>query len=338
MIEIDGNYGSGGGQILRTAAGLAALTEKPCRVFNIRAQRQNPGLRQQHLQAVKAVSAFCSGKLEGAEIGSKEIVFYPGKISKKEVSVHISTAGSVGLVLQALLLPASTRRLKIKINGGGTYGKWAPPVAYLQNILQFFLAQMGYGFEIKVLREGFFPKGGAEVEVNTQPAKWKPIEALERGGILAINAFSAASLSLKEERVAERQVESARKILYQTYKLLPEAHVSYSPALCAGSGLHLYIDTGYHMRVGADAVGELGRRAEDVGADAARKLVREYESGGVDSHAADQLLPYMALAGGKIKVSQVTPHCRTNAFVVEKFLPVKFKIEDKLIEAVKEAR
>ena len=335
MIEIDGSYGSGGGQVLRTAVGLAALTGKSCRVFNIRAKRRNPGLREQHLQAIRAVSRFCNGKIEGVKLGSHEIEFLPGKIKQKEINISISTAGSVGLVIQSLLIPSSQCEVNIKISGGGTWGKWAPPVAYLQNILSDFLKEMGYNFEIKILQEGFYPKGGAEVEVKTMPAKWKPLELLERGGILSIRGISVASLSLVEKKVAERQIDAASKVLYEYCRILPSIEVKYSPSLSLGSGINLWMDTEHLLIVGGNALGEPGKKAEDVGREAAENLIREYEGGGVDSHAADQLLPYLALARGKIKASRITAHCRTNAFVIEKFLPVKFKIENNIIEVIK---
>jgi len=335
MIEIDGSYGSGGGQVLRTGIGLSALTEKPCRVFNIRAKRRNPGLREQHLQAVRTVSRICRGKLEGATLGSTEIEFTPGKIKEEEINVNIGTAGSIGLVLQAILIPASQASVRIRINGGATWGKWAPPVAFLQNILYTFLKDIGYDFEIKILREGFYPKGGAEIEVKTTAAQWKPLEILRRGGILSIKGISVASLSLAERKVAERQRDAASKVLYEYCRILPSIEVKYSPSLSIGSGIHLHIDTEHLLIVGGSAIGEPRRKAEDIGKNAAENLIREYEGGGVDSYAADQLLPYMALAGGKIKASQITEHCRTNAFIIEKFLPVKFKIENNIIEVLK---
>ena len=104
MIEIDGEYGSGGGQILRTAIGLAALTTTPCRIFNIRSKRRNPGLQEQHLQALRAVAQLARASLTGAEKGSREISFHPKPIRDTDLNVTISTAGSIGLVLQALLI------------------------------------------------------------------------------------------------------------------------------------------------------------------------------------------------------------------------------------------
>ena len=141
FLEIDGSYGSGGGQILRTSIGFSAFTGRPCRIFNIRAGRKKPGLREQHLPAIRAVSALSEGDLQGDEIGSSEIEFTPHEIRKDGVSIRISTAGSVGLVLQALMIASIGRKTLIKISGGATFAKWAVPVLYLQEVLAPMLAK-----------------------------------------------------------------------------------------------------------------------------------------------------------------------------------------------------
>ena len=158
MVEIDGEYGSGGGQVLRTAVSLSALTGKPCRVTNVRAKRANPGLREQHLQAIRAVAAFCNGTVKGPSIGSPAIEFRPGDAFSEKVQVNIGTAGSVGLVLQALLIPATSSGLDVEVSGGAAYGKWAVPVSYLQTVLCLILDRAGYRVRIRVEKEGFFRK------------------------------------------------------------------------------------------------------------------------------------------------------------------------------------
>ncbi len=327
MIIIDGDYGSGGGQILRTAIGLAALTGKACQIEKVRAKRPHPGLREQHLQAIRAVASICEGRLEGAEISSKEVGFYPGQIKSGNISINISTAGSVGLVLQALLIPAMQADLSIEIKGGATYGKWAPPISYLQNVLLPLLGKMGYQVNIKISREGFYPKGGAEVKVKTEKAKLKTLEITSKGEIINIRGISTASLSLKNSRVAERQIEEAGKIIAEHFGITPRIEEKYSDSVCPGSGIQLWAETENSI-IGGNALGERGKRAEVVGEEAAKNLIYEYDSGEVDSHAADQLLPYLAVGKGKIKVSQITEHCRTNAFVIEKFLPVEFEMTE----------
>ncbi|MCD5390529.1 RNA 3'-terminal phosphate cyclase [candidate division NPL-UPA2 bacterium] len=325
MIIIDGDYGSGGGQILRTAIGLAALTGKACRIEKVRAKRPHPGLREQHLQAIKAVASICEGKLEGAEIGSTEVEFYPGQIKSDNIFINISTAGSIGLVLQALLIPAMQADLNIKIKGGATYGKWAPPISYLQNVIFPLLNKMGYQIRLKILREGFYPRGGAEVKVKTKKAKLKTLEITSKGEIINIRGISTASLSLKNSQVAERQAEVAKRVIARHLETAPDTQTRYCDTACPGSGIQLWAETENSI-LGGNALGERGKRAEVVGKEAAESLIYEYDSGEVDSHAADQLLPYLAIGKGRIKVSQVTEHCRTNAFIIEKFLAVKFKI------------
>ncbi|HID95330.1 MAG TPA: RNA 3'-terminal phosphate cyclase [Candidatus Latescibacteria bacterium] len=334
MIEIDGGFASGGGQILRTAVGLSALTGKACRITNVRAKRSNPGLREQHLQAIKAVAELCSGELVGAQIGSTRIEFYPHRTREGGLNVNIATAGSVGLVSQALLIPALQRSLRIRIKGGATYGKWAVPIAYLQNVLSPLLKRMGYEIEMGVMREGFYPQGGAEVEVRTRRARFRPLDITERGGIVSIKGISVASDSLEKRKVAERQREACEKLLFDHFKVEPLIEVRYSPSLCPGSGIQVWVETANSV-IGGNGLGEPGKKAEEVGREAARSLISEFEGGPVDSYAGDQLLPYLALAGGRIQVSRITDHCQANAFVIEKFLPVRFQIAGRTISVQK---
>jgi len=330
MIEIDGEYGSGGGQVLRTAVGLSALTGKPCRVTNVRAKRSNPGLREQHLQAIRAVAAFCNGTVRGATIGSPQIEFRPGDAVSEKVEVNIGTAGSVGLVLQALLIPATSSGLNVSISGGATYGKWAVPISYLQTVLCPILERAGYEVTIRVEKEGFYPKGGAAVRANAEPCSFSPIQISEKGDLIAVRGVSVAASHLKPARVADRQAQSAARLLTANLGVEPAIEVRYTDAICAGSGIQLWAET-THSVIGGNALGERGKRAEDVGREAAEMLVDEFDGGAVDCRAADQLLPYMALAGGEITTSSITDHCRTNAFVIEQFLPAKFTFEGSTI-------
>ena len=334
IIEIPGDYGSGGGQILRTALGLATLTGKACRITNIRAKRKNPGLREQHLQAVNALAKLCDAKVEGNKIGSREVVFEPGKIQEKPINIRIGTAGSVGLVLQALLIPAIKHNLYLRIEGGGTYGKWAPPVSYISSVIGYFLRKISCIIDIRIEREGFYPKGGAIVEVKTRTEKPTALIAIEKGKLLEIGGVSVASEYLKKARVAERQASTASQLLKEKFKIEPKVKYSYSKSVCPGSGLQLYAKTENSI-LGANSFGERGKRSEVIGKEAAEQLIWEYENGTVDSHASDQLIPYLGIAGGKIKTSKITEHCKTNIYVTEKFLPVKFFVKDNIIEARK---
>jgi len=335
MIVIDGSTGEGGGQMLRTALGFSALTCKPFKMVNIRKGRDNPGIKEQHLQAVNAVAKLCDAKVEGAEINSMELTFEPGSIRSGNVNVLISTAGSVGLVLQSLLIPAVKTDLRIRIKGGATYGKWAMPIDHFKFVLSPLLKRLGYETGVVVKKEGFYPKGGALVEVfSGKVKKLSPLDVLEKGKVISISGRSIASERLRGSRVAERQANSARKFLFDHFKTDAKIKVEYVNTLNPGSGIQLWVET-ENSFLGGDSLGELGKKAEFVGEEAAKTLIQDFEHGCVDRFTSDQLLPYMALAGsGRFLSSKITDHVRTNAFVIEQFMDVKFNIKDKLVECV----
>ncbi len=326
MMEIDGNYLEGGGQILRTSVALSCLTGKPVHIFNIRAGRPTPGLKTQHLAAISAVAELCDAKLEGNEIGSEEISFYPGEINKEKLTINISTAGSVGLVLQAIF-PACVnliKPLKIEIIGGGTFGKWAPSVVYLQKVFLPTLEKFGFRAEVKIIKHGFYPRGGAKVVAEIFPSKLKGHFIKE--GVDNIKGISIVSEKLRNAKVAERQVEGAKKVL-ENLNLPMDIKTEYVNSTSVGTGIELWTDK---TILGAGTLGEIGKKAEKVGNECAEMLVREINSGAtVDKHLADQLIPFMGLAEGNsgCKVSELTNHTKTNIWVTEKFLDRKFEVK-----------
>lgn len=346
MIEIDGSYSEGGGQILRTACALAAVTQKPCHVFNIRKNRPNPGLMPQHLLGVQTLAQLCNGKLEGDELASEEIKFYPGEIGAQYLHIKIETAGSIALVLQTLIPPAlfSSKPIKISFEGGATDTFFSPTLDYFRfvflKILEKMLAPLNSGgiysgaskIEINILERGYYPEGGAKVEVIISPSKLKPIALIERGAIKKIFIFSGASNVLKDKKVAERQAAGVREILGKL-KLPTEEKIEYYNTRCPGSQICLIAEF-ENTVIGTDNLGKLGKRAEDVGKEAALELLKEQKSQAcLDKHLADQILPYLALAPGKsqVTVSEITRHCQTNIWVIEKFIDKKFKTKENLI-------
>ena len=167
MIDIDGSVGEGGGQILRTAFAMSAMTGKPVNIRNIRADRPKPGLASQHLTAIKAVTEICNGELEGAYKGSERVSFHPGNIEARDMELDIGTAGSISLVLQAILpvLARAHGESNIRIRGG-TDVKWSPPVDHLRNTLLPIYKDFGIECELDVLKRGYYPKGGGEVHIG----------------------------------------------------------------------------------------------------------------------------------------------------------------------------
>jgi len=326
LILIDGSQA--GGQLLRTSTAISAITGKPFKIINIRGARKNPGLKTQHIEGVRSIGNLCNAEIKGLELDSKELEFYPKKLEAKDLKIKISTAGSIGLVLQAVLILTSQleKSIKIEIDGGGTWNKWAPPVLYLEKVL---FPLIGEDSEIKILKDGFYPKGGAKVEIISKPLKAKTIEILEKGEIVEVNGISIASKNLEKASVAERQGEKAKELIKQKFNRELNIETKYVDTFSTGSGILIYLKTDNSV-IGSDALGERGKRAEDVAKDVIKNLIFEYANGVVDRHAADMLLVHMALSNsGKIQTSQITHHIKTNASVIEKFLPVKFTIDER---------
>jgi RNA 3'-phosphate cyclase len=377
MIEIDGSFGEAGGQILRTALSLSAITKKPCRIFNIRVSRPKPGLATQHLAGIQALSQLCDGKLESDFLGSEEISFFPGPIGVpsapygvKEIKVKIETAGSIALVLQTLISPALfasspinpvrnftdhniaksleskiSNGVKIFFDGGATDTFFSPTIDYFRHVFLKILEKIGAKVEINIIKRGYYPEGGAKVEVKILPlqnfvsqnlggqaSKLKNLSLVERGQFKKILIISGASDLLKEKKVAERQIAGAREVLGKL-KLPTEERTEYYQTQNPGSQICLIAEF-ENTVIGTDNLGKLGKRAEDVGKEAALELLKEQKSNAcLDKHLADQILPFMALLSKKsqLTVTEITEHCKTNIWVIEKFLDGRFEIKENTI-------
>lgn len=335
MIEIDGSYGEGGGQILRTAVALSAVTSKPCKIINIRANRRNPGLQAQHLTALNAVGKLCNAEIRGNELGSTEVEFIPKEIKGGSLSLNVGTAGSTALVLQALMIPAihCEKPLDISITGG-TLNKWAPSIYYIQKITLPLFRKIGYNGEIILHKHGFYPKGGGLIEAKIQPSKIHAIQWIKSGKLMEISGLCLASNDLQKSRVAERMQKVARQEIFREFQLSPKIKTEYVQSDSTGCGIDL-LAVYENSIIGANAIGEIGKKAEKVAAEALAELIESHNSNAfLDKHMADQIIPYMALGtmnDGKesiVKVAEITEHARTNIWVVEKFLPVKFEIDE----------
>ena len=331
MIEIDGSHGEGGGALLRISTALSALTSNPIHITNIRANRPKTGLMPQHLNAVKAVSSLSCASVEGLEIGSKELFFYPDEVKGGNYNIDVKTAGSITLVLQAFMIPAVFAEAPVTITiRGGTDVRWSPPVNYFQYVTLPILRSMGYDAELDIIRRGHYPRGGGIVKVKINPAgKLKPINVDN----LKVNKIKGISHAVKlPEHVAVRQAESAEKML-KANGFDAEIEIENSDnTLGPGSGIVLWTEG--NTRVGGSAVGERGVRAEKVGEKAAEELLYHISRGAaVDKYIGDQIIPYMGVAGkSKVKTAELTLHAVTNISVTEKVMGIKFDVDGKLGE------
>ena len=357
MIKIDGGYLESGGQIARTALALSTITKKPFEICDIRKGRQEPGLKNQHLHCVKALQELCNAEAEGAEIGSTFLKYSPKKIIAKNLNIDIETAGSITLLMQALLLPSIFVSKPIAISIiGGTDTKWSSNFDFFNNV---FLPQLQRfaRIESKLLKRGYYPKGSGKVEIKISP-KFKlndfsgfdefhahlkqsinQYNLTEQYHLIQIKGISHASKNLENVKVAERQAASSQKILKQKYYVPIQITSEYQNTLSTGSGITLWaifsknindIDENNPIRLGSDSLGEREKSAESVGQEAAVNLIKEIESKApVDKYLADQLLPFMALAGNsRIKVSEITSHCRTNIYTIQQFMGEIFKVDE----------
>jgi RNA 3'-terminal phosphate cyclase (GTP) len=334
MIEINGGYLEGGGQILRTAISLSVITKKPCHLFNIRKSRPKPGLRPQHLLGLQSLAELSQGRIEGAYLNSKEVRFLPGEIRSKKIHIKIETAGSITLLLQTLILPIlfAPEPIEVIVEGGATDTFFSPTADYFRYLLLKIIKKMGARIEVNIMKRGYYPVGGAKIKIKVYPSKIKNIKLIKRGALKKLLALSGASQVLKNKKVAERQLAGVREVLGQL-KLPIEERVEYYNTQCPGSQICLIAEF-ENTVIGTDNLGKLGKRAEDVGKEAASRLLEEERSGAcLDKNLADQILPYMALAEGKssVTVSKVTNHCKTNIWVIEKFLDGKFDTKDGFI-------
>jgi RNA 3'-terminal phosphate cyclase (ATP) len=336
MIEVDGSYGEGGGQVLRTAVALAVVLSKEIHVFNIRAGRAEPGLRPQHMTGVKAASELCSGHLEGLGVGSTEFVFKPGKLRAGTFRFDVGTAGSVTLVLQTLMpiLAFAPGAVQLEI-AGGTDVKWSPPIDYVRLVMLPILKKIGYHGELELVRRGHYPKGGGLVKFSTGGAS--KLQALlygKPGSISKIYGISHAAALPRH--VAERQAAAAKKNLEGAKLLAASIDVEVlddKRQLSPGSGIVLSAETQNGDILGSDALGERGRPAEEVGSTAGKILGEEVESGAMlDRHMGDMIIPYLVLAIGasEVSISRVTQHTRTNVKVTEWFTGRRLDLEGEL--------
>jgi RNA 3'-terminal phosphate cyclase (ATP) len=321
-IEIDGSYGEGGGQIVRTAVALSAVTGKSVEIKNIRKNRPKPGLKAQHMKAIESDAAICKGKVDGCKLQSKHLRFIPGKIISGSYNIDIGTAGSIPLLLQCIMPAAmhapGTVELWIM---GGTDVSWSPSIDYLRHVTLGALSIMGYSCEIRIIRRGYYPRGDGCVKAIINPSELRGM-IFERNSVPNVEGISHSSNL--PPHVAERQAIAAEETLRRQgfdSKISLEVN-NYSST---GSGITLWSGL-----AGGIALGKPGIRAEKVGRNAAEAILVELKSGaGVDIYLADQLIPYLALAGsGSFTTRLITPHTRTNIWVTEQFLPVKFRIEE----------
>jgi len=333
--------GEGGGQILRTALSLSAVTGRPFRISRIRHDRLKPGLRPQHLAAARATAAICQGTLTGDEVGSKEISLEPrAVIHKASWRFDIGTAGSAPLLFQTLCWPLALAGVPTQLYLlGGTHQDHSPSFHFLALVWSPAVARLGFPFELSLQRAGFYPEGGGELSAAVQPARAMPaLDLLHRGNLVEADVVSL--VAGVDFAVAEQQADRAERRMRESGVACQARAVPMPGGPSRGSHL-IVVATFERVRSGHSATSE-GGREPDRTADAAVAAFSRFLDGhgAVDPHLADQLLlPAALVAAGRVPrpaevdlstrftVGDVTRHLLTNAEVVRSFLPVEVLVD-----------
>lgn len=322
IVHLDGGYGEGGGQILRTALALSMCLRRPVHFFNLRARRPRPGLRPQHLACVLAAADISGAKVQGATLGSQQLYFEPGPPRPGRYTFDIGTAGSTTLLLQTLLFPllftGGSSQLTLK---GGTHNPKAPPFDFLARAFLPLLCRMGAKVALSLKRPGFYPQGGGIVEATIEPVtRLVPLDLLKRGRVLEIRA--CALVAGLPRAIAEREL----KVLAHGLAL-PASALSIAELKDCGIGNVITATVRCeHVTEVFSGFGERGLRAETVAARLAAE-VKDYLAAQVPigPYLADQLLVPLALAGGgSFLTTPPTLHTTTNLWVIQQFLPLRF--------------
>ncbi len=331
MLHIDGSYGEGGGQILRTSLSLAAITGQPIRIDRIRAKRAKPGLAIQHLTGVRAVATLCQAKVTGDHVGSTTLEFTPTQpVQAGQYTFDVAqtagsgSAGAVTLILQTVLLPlALTSGESVITLRGGTFVPWSPPAPYIEQVYLPFLQHMGVQATLQIGAWGWYPRGGGELMLRVKGngggvGTLQPIQLLERGDLHQVKGMAIATEL--PSHIPQRMASRAANLLMQA-QIKTQVQPRRERGAGAGAGIFLMAEYA-HSRTGFGAVGKLGLPAEEVAAIATQALLEFHANHApVDVHLADQLLLPTALAAtpSQYRVVELSTHLTTNAWVIEQF-------------------
>jgi len=333
LFEIDGSQKSGSGTILRLAVALAAATGEPLRIFNIRQNRPQRGLKPQHLESVLTAAKLCNAEVKGATLGSKELWFKPREVKGGNVEAQIGTAGSIPMLLMATLPICIFAKapVRLHVTKGGTDVSHSPTINYLRNVFLPTLKQMVLEATITVHKYGYYPKGMGEVTMTVKPPDaLQPVKLNNFGKLRSVKGVSVCTF-LADRKVAERQAKASHTYFSEKgYTADIQVVNDQSNPFQKGSSIALWAETDTGAILGADAIGELKRTSEAVGVKAAEKLYAELSvKPTVDVHVADMLVPYMALAEGtsSFLTREVSEHLETNVWLAEKMLKARFNIQ-----------
>ncbi len=337
-LEIDGSFGEGGGSILRLSAGYSILYNVPIKIKNIRANRPDPGLKQQHLLGLTTLSKLTGSALSRCEVGTTELTFTPNIKLENNIHINVGTSAALGLLLQPIQIAAlgfnKPEKVEISLEGGGTFGEWAPSLNYLKEVTYPIMQNAGFKVDIAIEKHGWYPKGGARTKCILYPAKdaLKPINLVELGNINLIQGEILITQQLKSANnsIGERIKKSITQQLMKNFSIDTNINYSYVNSLSPGVGLSLWArsDSGAIISSGT-ILGEKKKSSEQLGFTAAHELIKYIQNNiPVDNYLSDQLIPLMAYVKGnsRIRVLEVTSHAKTNLELIKMFNERNYQI------------
>ena len=320
-LKIDGSYGEGGGQIVRTAVTLSSITGTPVEIENIRKGREVPGLRPQHLTGIKILAKICNAKVDGLHVGSTTLRFFPSKISNFTLNENIGTAGSIPLILQVLVPAVSIVKKNLKLSiVGGTDVSWSPTSNYTKFVLREAYSRIGINFSIDIKKRGYYPRGGGLVYVQVLPSETiKPISLLKRT-TKKIKLLCSYSMISKES--IENEINEAKKIL-ESNGLFCDHEIKEEPAMDKGCSFLAFAHDDSSV-IGSDAI--YNKSMKGIGQIVANGFLES--NLGVDHFLSDMLVIPLALTSetSVFRVNKITKHLETNLFVTSKITNCKYGI------------
>ena len=318
-LKIDGSFGEGGGQILRSALALSCITKKPIHIENIRHNRKTPGLKPSHLAAIKILSKICNAQVDGLQIGSTSIKFFPNEVQDMNLKENVGTAGSISLILQAIIPAVSLARKKLNLSiTGGTDVPWSPTGNYTKYVLAEAYSRIGINFALDVKKRGYYPRGGGVVDVEILPCQ--KINSVSLTQRTQRNAKIICSYSNLPENKITSSIERIRdKLEKNNYAV--QTQINHEKALDSGASVLAFSHDPSSV-VGAD---ELQDKKTEFGAKVPARFVGSL---GVDVNLSDMLVSPLSLTRdlSVFTVSEISKHLETNLYITSKITGCKYGV------------
>jgi RNA 3'-terminal phosphate cyclase (ATP) len=321
-LRIDGSHGEGGGQILRSALTLSAITQKPIKIENIRHNRKVPGLRPSHLSTIKLLGKICNAKIDGLAVGSTSITFTPGMIQDAKLQENVGTAGSISLILQAIIPAVALAGKKLELSiSGGTDVPWSPTSNYTKFVLAEAYSRLGIKFELNIKRRGYYPKGGGQVDITVFPCyQLTPIHLSKR---TSMDAKVLCSFSGMSQNEIANHVNLAKTTLEQK-GFSTQLQSTEEPALNAGASFLVYNHDSDSVN-GADELYDLQNKSNFTKTATAAFATSNF---GVDANLSDMLVTPLGLSKEMsiFTVPQISKHLETNLYITSKITGCKYGV------------